>query len=214
MGRRINRMNRGPKLPFETVKEKPKGIKKGLDESIQIKRSEYDELMEAFNSIKDLVGLDPDKIAETIDKVDQLFNGEVEVEIVDDNDVNEEVDIIEGEEVDGFEIEEEIVEEPNVEEEELIEGEDADITEILKDPAKKKAVLEFLKIEDADKVEDAEIKGNDSKRQIKRKALKGNDENIVADFTSRFNNGFKANDSDLSETPAKDLTVGYKNRWN
>ena len=215
-GRKINRLSKGPKLPFEEAKTPSKKMIKGhdADEVIEIKRSEYDDLMAAFESIKGLVDLDVDKIADTIDKVEQLFNGEVEVEIVNDN---EEPEVIEEEFIEE-EVDANLIEEPEVIEEEFIEGEDADIVEIMKDPIKKKAVLEFLKLEDNDALKgednDELEKGHDAKKEIKRKTLKkAGDSTPVADFTSRFTNGaMKANDSEL-EKPKKDLSTGYKSRF-
>ena len=173
---------------------------KAQDETIQIKRSEWEEMQAAVSQVQTFM--------------EDLVEGNLEIEIIDDEDAPEEeveadVEVEDGDteeiEVEGDLEEEEIPEEdPEAEPEEEIEAEDEEIdyNEIMKDPKKRAAYEEFVKATDSDKAEDEKVddeKADDEedvekkkvgdkkiKREIKRKTLKKAADAIIPDFTSRF----------------------------
>lgn len=189
-----NRKKSFDKAPIKGVK---KEVKKAMDEVVQIKRSEWEAMQESQAKVTQFM--------------DDLVEGNLEIEIIDDEDGNddvekEDVDVEADGDVEDIEVEGDIDEDPeNVEDieeidvdEDKIDGEDEkaddeELTETLKDPAKRKAVLEFLKVTDAKKEQDSKdeeekkkIGDKKIKRELKRKTLKKAEDAAIPDFTSRF----------------------------
>lgn len=124
-------------------KTKPSSELKAQDETIQITKKEWDAMQESLAQLQTFMN--------------DLVEGNLEIEIVDDK--GEEKPEAKGkeeeEEAEEIQVEEPKAQEPKVEEvkadEEVEEekAEDAELEETLKDPAKRKAVLEYLKATDS-----------------------------------------------------------------
>lgn len=111
---------------------------KAQDETIQITKKEWESMQESLTQLQSFMN--------------DLIDGNLEIEIIDDE--KEEKPEKPEEEVQGSEeIEPEVeAKEDKAEPKEKVEeekGEDADIEEVMKDPAKRKAVLEYLKATDS-----------------------------------------------------------------
>lgn len=133
------------KKDFQKNKEIPSATLKAQDETIQITKKEWDAMQESLSQLQTFMN--------------DLVEGNLEIEIIDDNSKEEEPK----EEVEEIEIKpkegklkeesdeetEEEIETPAEETEEDDKAEDAELEETLKDPAKRKAVLEYLKATDA-----------------------------------------------------------------
>lgn len=201
----------------KNVNPKGNGPIKGQDEVIQLKRSEYDDLMASLDAVKTIAGMS-EKIVETIEKVDMLFNGEVEIEIVDDGDKGDKKDKEKGDELpgDGGDVlpGDELPGDALPGEDEDPKAEDADLVETLKDPEKRKAVLEFLKATDEKGTKAAEK----PKREIKRKTIqKAQDKKEVPNFTSRFEPEIPKEPlkgADGTQTQDTNLSEAFSNRFN
>ena len=231
----------GVKLSKNRKKSFDKKKVKAQDEVVQIKRSEWEEMQEAVSKVQGFM--------------EDLVDGNLEIEIIDDEDETNEEDVedVEEEEVDPdveeIEIEEEEADpeaevDPDVEEMEIEtddeKADDEDFTETLKDPVKRKAVLDFLKLSATDKAED--MKEEDSadkaedekeldekedeekkkvgdkkiKREIKRKTLQKKAADVaIPDFTSRFRDDVvepvKGADEKVDELDASEK---FRNRFN
>lgn len=125
---------------FKKTDGKPSSTLKAQDETIQITKKEWEAMQESLSQLQTFMN--------------DLVEGNLEIEIIDDTKELEEPK----EEKEEVEIEmdqpKEEVEEPTEEasekpSEEEEKAEDADMEEVLKDPAKRKAVLEYLKATDA-----------------------------------------------------------------
>jgi len=205
------KLNKQTKKPFDKKL-------KAQDEVVQIKRSEWEAMQEAIAQVQTFMT--------------DLVEGNLEIEILDDNeepkDVEETDPEVEDIEVEGDpELEET---DPDAEpEEDDVEGEDStdeekaedeELTESLKDPEKRKAVLEFLKVSDAEKkdIEPATKKTGDKKpkRKMKRKTLQKAQDATIPDFTSRFRNDDfkkKALDADEVVVSEKSETEKFQSRF-
>ena len=220
----------GVKLSKNRKKSFDKKKIKAQDEVVQITRSEWEGMQESLTQVQTFM--------------EDLVEGNLEIEIIDDEDAeNEEVEVdpeaeeeveVEGDpDVEEIEIEEEA--DPEAEVEEEIEGddekaEDEELNESIKDPIKRKAILDFLKlsatdkaedekeIDSADKAEDMKEEDEDKKkvgdkkikREIKRKTLQKKAADVaIPDFTSRFRDDkdepVKGNDdNDVNEKNASE----------
>jgi hypothetical protein len=176
--------------------------RKALDEVMEIKRSEWDAMQESISKVQKFM--------------QDLVEGNLEIEIIDDEkepkaepkaEKELELEMEEGEMQIPEEGEMEMPEEGEEPEEK---AEDADLNETLKDPAKRKAVMEFLKISDEKEV--VKAKDEKPKRELKKKTLQKSQDAGIPDFTSRFDQQpveQKANDSSLEE----DMSQKFINRF-
>jgi len=114
---------------------------KAQDETIQITRVEWESMQESLSQLQNFMN--------------DLVEGNLEIEIIDDekeaaepkDDDMKDIEI--PEETEEVEIEEVEPKEESKDEEDEEKAEDADLVETLKDPAKRKAVMEFLKATDS-----------------------------------------------------------------
>jgi hypothetical protein len=114
---------------------------KAQDETIQITRVEWESMQESLSQLQNFMN--------------DLVEGNLEIEIIDDekeaaepkDDDMKDIEI--PEETEEVEIEEVEPKEESEDEEDEEKAEDADLVETLKDPAKRKAVMEFLKATDS-----------------------------------------------------------------
>lgn len=128
---------------FKKTNETRSSRSKAQDETVQITRKEWESMQESLAQLQTFMN--------------DLVEGNLEIEIVDDGKEEKPEKEEEVEEVTATEeVKEEPKEEPKDKVEEKVEekvdeekGEDADMEEVLKDPAKRKAVLEYLKATDS-----------------------------------------------------------------
>lgn len=129
-------------------KTAPEKVLKAQDETVQITRDEWEAMQESLSQLQSFMN--------------DLVEGNLEIEIIDEGEEAEEAEeMAEEEDVDMQEVEvpeemEEIeVEEEDVEAEDAMhseeeeKAEDAELEAVLQDPAKRKAVFEFLKATDS-----------------------------------------------------------------
>ncbi len=130
---------------FQKTTEVPSSKLKAQDETIQITKKEWEAMQESLSQLQTFMT--------------DLVEGNLEIEIVDEGGEEKE-EPVEKEEEEAVEIEveepiEEAEEKPEEEEAEKSEEpeeeklEDADLDEVMKDPEKRKAVLEYLKATDS-----------------------------------------------------------------
>lgn len=168
---------------FKKSQEVPSKTKKAQDETVQITRKEWESMQESLAQLQGFMN--------------DLVEGNLEIEIVDEGETEpKEPKEVKGIETEEVKTEEPKEEEPKKEDEKEPKAEDADIEEVLKDPNKRKAVLEFLKATDSK----YPVKGIDEKQLRKKIDLAVKE----AGFKKGLKN--KAGDS-ISKTPIIDYVT-------